>query len=126
MHIDLEVAHHLGILKKKLIGGDNDESDTIISDKMQFVIDCDNSYALPVFGSEKVKHTDLVSVGELLTILVSLGGGSNEIIEDTFIILTKKTFLTDICLHWWLNYVGSLTVPKVLMNMKLIPQMFNI
>ena len=63
-----------------------DENYICIADEMHFLIELDNHRTLESCGDSEAKYYDVVSGSEGMTMMVSISGGTDAIIEAPFLI----------------------------------------
>ncbi|EGZ12176.1 hypothetical protein PHYSODRAFT_515343 [Phytophthora sojae] len=77
LHIEKEVAFHLGELQRGFADGSLDENAIENIDETHFVIDFDNGITLGFSGEKQIKYADVVSGGEGMIMVVRLSGGAS-------------------------------------------------
>ncbi|EGZ16438.1 hypothetical protein PHYSODRAFT_502225 [Phytophthora sojae] len=77
LHIEKEVAFHLGELQRGFADGSLDENAIENIDETHFVIDFDTGKTLGFSGEQQTKYADVVSGGEGMTMVVRLLGGAS-------------------------------------------------
>ncbi|KAK1948488.1 hypothetical protein P3T76_000777 [Phytophthora citrophthora] len=90
LHIEKQVAFHLGELQRGFAGGSLDENAIENIDGTHFVVDFDNGKTLGFCGDDTVKNADAVSGGEGMTMVVRISGGASAHIHPPMMIFTNS------------------------------------
>jgi hypothetical protein len=75
IHLEIEIAHHLGMVGREFQSGLIDEEMVENWDETHFVINMDTGKTLGFRGDNDVKYADVVSGGMGMTMVVRLTGG---------------------------------------------------
>ncbi|ETN13348.1 hypothetical protein PPTG_22340 [Phytophthora nicotianae INRA-310] len=75
LHIEKDVAFHLGELQRGFADGSLDENEIENIDETHFIVDFDNGKTLGSSGDKTVKYADVVSGDEGMAMVVRLSGG---------------------------------------------------
>ncbi|KAK1942918.1 hypothetical protein P3T76_005555 [Phytophthora citrophthora] len=90
LHIEKQVAFHLGELQRGFADGSLDENAIENIDETHFVVDFDNGKTLGFCGDETDKYADVVSGGEGMTMVVRIYGGASAQIHPPMMIFTNS------------------------------------
>jgi DDE superfamily endonuclease len=90
IHMEKEVAVHLGKLKRDFESGALNEDNVENGDETHLCINLDNGRTLGFIGDEHVKYADVVSGGIVMTMFVRITGGKNAYIQPPFMILQNE------------------------------------
>lgn len=75
LHIEKEVAFHLGEVQRGFANGSLNENAIENIDETHFIVDFDNGKTLGFSGETSIKYADVVSGGEGMTMVVRISGG---------------------------------------------------
>lgn len=75
MFVEKEVEFQLGNMSRLFENGDVKECDVGSSDETNFIINVENSETLQFRGEDEVKFEDVVSGGEIISVIVSFTCG---------------------------------------------------
>jgi hypothetical protein len=89
LQIEMQAAHHLGVLQRGFQTGIFDENLIVNIDETHFVVNVDNGRTLGFRGDTTVKYADVVSGGDSMTMVVRISGGRRSLIEAPMLIFTN-------------------------------------
>jgi hypothetical protein len=87
--LQIEAAHHLGVLQRGFQTGIFDENLIENIDETHFVVNMDNGHTLGFRGDTTVKYADVVSGGDSMTTVVRISGRRQSLIEAPMLIFTN-------------------------------------
>jgi hypothetical protein len=90
IHMEMEVAVHLGKLTRDFESGAINEDNVENGDETHFCINLDNGRTLGFIGDEHVKYADVVSGGIGMTMILRITGGKNAYIRPPFMIFQNS------------------------------------
>lgn len=85
--IDRQLKFHIGQLYRDLKYGSLNEEDIFNSDETHFVIYLHRNHTLAKRGEKEIKYADVLSGGDGMTMMVTLGGGSDGTMDVPLMIL---------------------------------------
>lgn len=88
--IEQRVAYFLGNMARQISSGSLQDRNVENYDETHFVMSMDNSKCLDFCGDTKLRYADVTSGGEGMTIVVPISGGSEEKVENPFILFQNK------------------------------------
>jgi hypothetical protein len=89
LQIEMQAAHHLGVLQWGFQTGIFDENLIENIDETHFVVNVDNGRTLGFRGNTTVKYADVVSSGYSMTMVVRISRGRRSLIEAPMFIFTN-------------------------------------
>jgi hypothetical protein len=89
LHIEMQAAHHLGVLQRGFQIGIFDENLIENIDETHFVVNVDNGRTLGFRGDTTVKYVDVISGSDSMTMVVRISGGRRSLIEAPMLIFTN-------------------------------------
>lgn len=92
LHIEKDVAYHLGILKRGFKEGSLNADNMCNADETHFSFNRDNRRSLGLRGTSEVKCADAVSRGENITMIVRISGGKDACIDVLFLIFKNARY----------------------------------
>lgn len=90
LKLEVEIAKHIGRIKKLLSGGDVDENDVENAYETHFIFNQYNVHTLVFVGEIEVNYDDVVSGGDFMTMLVLLSGGRDAKIEVPLLVFFEQ------------------------------------
>ena len=90
LQIEKEVPIHLGVMKIRFESNLVNEKDVENMDETHFVINVGNGRTLGFTVEDEISYADVVSGGEIITMVVRVSGGVNALIEIPFMIFMNK------------------------------------